>query len=250
MYDQPLAVTVAPVDPHPRCIQDTAFCSRGWTMKQIQRVPDLRSQIYDRLRAAIRAGTYPPGTRFLENDVAKDLGVSRTPAREALALLTRDGILIHDGRNFRLPIFDARQIAEVFEIRRRLEPYAARMVCERASNDELKSLRALADAGLSKPASAESYVELNLRLRQALFLLCKNRRLEEAIHLYDELVHYVRIKTLSVEANRELSIKGWRKLISAVAARKADAAEEAMSYLLKIAYDVMLDALAQPPADA
>jgi DNA-binding FadR family transcriptional regulator len=89
-----------------------------------------------------------------------------------------------------------------------------------------------------------------LELRQALFSLCKNRRLEEAIHLYDELVHYVRIKTLSVEANRDLSVKGWRKLISAVATRKADAAEEAMSYLLEIAYDVMLDALAQqPPAD-
>src|SRR5690348_8758523 len=89
-------------------------------MKRIQRVPDLRSQIYDRLRSAIRSGVYPPGTRLVENDVARDLGVSRTPAREALALLTRDGMLIREARSFKLPNFDAQQITEVFEIRRGL----------------------------------------------------------------------------------------------------------------------------------
>src|SRR5262245_46476875 len=116
-------------------------------MKLIERVPNLRSQIYERLRAAIRAGAYPPGTRLLESDVAKDLGVSRTPAREALALLTRDGILVHEGRSFKLPIYDAQQIRDVFEIRRRLEPYAVRMACERASTTELKTLRTLAAGG-------------------------------------------------------------------------------------------------------
>jgi len=212
-------------------------------MKQIQRVPDLRSQIYERLRNAIRNGTYPPGTRLLENDVAKDLGVSRTPAREALALLTRDGILVHEDRSFKLPVYDAQQITEVFEIRQCLEPYAVRLACERALPAERKALRAMADAGLDERLSAESYVELNLKLRQGLFALCKNRRLEEAIHLYDELVHYVRIKTLSLEANRVLSVKGWRKLIAAVTARKADAAAEAMLHLLGIAHRLMLETL-------
>ena len=78
-----------------------------------------------------------------------------------------------------------------------------------------------------------------------MFPLGKNRRLEEAIHLYDELVHYVRIKTLSVEANRQLSVKGWKRLIAAVVARKAAVAEEAMSHLLELAQRLMLDALAQ-----
>ncbi len=77
-----------------------------------------------------------------------------------------------------------------------------------------------------------------------MFPLGKNRRLEEAIHLYDELVHYVRLKTLSVEANRQLSIKGWKKLIASVVARKADVAEEAMSDLLDLAQRLMLEALA------
>src|ERR1700688_4743838 len=75
-------------------------------MKQVERVPDLRSQIYERLRIAIRGGEYAPGTRLLENDVARDLGVSRTPAREALALLTQDGLLVHEGRRFKVPVFD------------------------------------------------------------------------------------------------------------------------------------------------
>jgi DNA-binding GntR family transcriptional regulator len=213
-------------------------------MKQVQRVPDLRSQIYERLRNAIRGGEYAPGTRLLENDVAKDLGVSRTPAREALALLTQDGLLVHEGRRFKVPVYDERQIIEVFEIRQRLEPYAVRLACERATAAELKTLRTLADAALDKPHSAESYLAVNLKLRQALFPLGKNRRLEEAIHLYDELVHYVRVRTLSVEANRQLSVKGWKKLIAAVTARKTDAAEEAMSHLLDLAQRLMLEAIA------
>jgi DNA-binding GntR family transcriptional regulator len=181
----------------------------------------------------------------LEHDVARDLGVSRTPAREALALLTRDGILVQERRGFKLPVYDAQQITEVFEIRHRLEPYAVRLACERATAEELKALKLMADAALGKPASPDGYVTVNLKLRQALFALSKNRRLEEAIHLYDELVHYVRIKTLNVEANRELSIKGWRKLIAAVVARKADAAEESMVRLLGLAQRLMLDGLSE-----
>ena len=203
-------------------------------MKQVERVPDLRSQIYERLRIAIRGGEYAPGTRLLENDVAKNLGVSRTPAREALALLTQDGLLVHEGRRFKVPVYDEQQITEVFEIRQRLEPYAVRLACERATPAELKALRTLADGALGKPASAAAYLAVNFKLRQ-----------EEAIHLYDELVHYVRVKTLSVEANRQLSVKGWERLIAAVVARKAAVAEEAMSHLLELAQRLMLEALAQ-----
>jgi len=214
-------------------------------MKQVERVPGLRSQIYERLRIAIRGGEYAPGTRLLENDVARDLGVSRTPAREALALLTQDGLLVHEGRRFKVPVFDQQQITEVFEIRQRLEPYAVRLACERATAAELKALRTLADGALGKPASVQEYLAVNLRLRQALFPLGKNKRLEEAIHLYDELVHYVRVKTLSLETNRQLSVKGWKKLIAAVTARKAEVAEEVMSHLLSLAERLMLEALTE-----
>jgi DNA-binding GntR family transcriptional regulator len=219
-------------------------------MKRIQRVPDLRSQIYDRLRSAIRSGVYPPGTRLVENDVARDLGVSRTPAREALALLTRDGMLIREDRCFKLPNFDAQQITEVFEIRRGLEPYAVRLACERASPAERKALRASAHEAFDQSLTLEGYVEMNLKFRQALFSLCKNKRMEEAIHLYDELVHYVRIKTLNLEENRALSVKGWRKLITAFAAGKADVAEEEMRQLLDLAHQLVLDTVQQDATGA
>jgi len=89
--------------------------------------------------------------RLLENDVAKDLGVLAHPAREALALLTQDGLLVHEAGASRSPVFDDRQSSEVFEIRQRLEPYAVRLACERATAAELTGAANAGRRRLDKP---------------------------------------------------------------------------------------------------
>lgn len=214
-------------------------------IKQVQRAPDLRTQIYDSLRDAIRSGVYAPGVRLLEQDVARDMGVSRTPAREAMALLTRDGILVQERRGFSLPVYDAKQINDVFEIRRALEPLAVRLACERATAAELEALRVIAAAELSEAASARRYAAVNLKIRRALFVLCGNPRLEATIHLNDDLIHYVRLKTLNVVANREVSVARWRDLIEATHGRDALNAARIMTDLLDLAQKLVLDLVTQ-----
>jgi DNA-binding GntR family transcriptional regulator len=96
----------------------------------------------------IRSGEAPPGERISEAEVARRLGISRTPVREAMARLLRDGILAHaPRRGVYVPEHSAAQIEEVASLRAALEGFAARRASTRISAAELEQLRAIVEAG-------------------------------------------------------------------------------------------------------
>ena len=109
-------------------------------MRTIKRVPDLRQQIFDQLRESINSGSVPHDERLTEMTVAKLYNVSRTPAREALALLSQAGLLAQDERGYRVPSFSRKDIDDVFEVRHLIEPYAVACIARDATDAELKSL--------------------------------------------------------------------------------------------------------------
>ncbi len=85
-------------------------------------------QVLERLREHILDGDYPPGAKLDETSVAKELGVSRTPLREALFGLERDGLLTHEPFRGRIVARnDDAAVAEIFPILGALEALAVRM---------------------------------------------------------------------------------------------------------------------------
>jgi DNA-binding GntR family transcriptional regulator len=96
-------------------------------MKKLLKSLPLRDRVYESLRKELFDGNFAPGQRITEQEIAVSLGVSRTPVREALNLFRKQGILeqSHGGAY----IFSAptiKQVEDIFEIRRALEPLAAR----------------------------------------------------------------------------------------------------------------------------
>lgn len=83
-------------------------------MDDDRRTSDLRGRIYDLLRAEIRDGRHAEDIVFGEHAIARAFSVSRTPAREALALLARRGMLVPRRRGFEFPRFTPREIDEIF----------------------------------------------------------------------------------------------------------------------------------------
>lgn len=82
----------------------------------------ITEQIIERLVPAIATGSFPPGYRLVEDELASELGVSRVPVREAIRELSLQGILCSaPGRGWRIAPFDDRQIREVCSIRIALE---------------------------------------------------------------------------------------------------------------------------------
>lgn len=201
-------------------------------VRSVKRVPDLRQQVFDRVRESIHAGALADDERITEMTVAKLYSVSRTPAREALALLSQAGLLAQDERGYRLPSFSRRDIDELFEVRRLIEPYAVRTICNDASDAELEALAAFARRELARSGETAKYAEANRRLRARIFRLVRNAKLNELVHSFEDRLAFIRVRTLRDPAIRRISSEGNGRLVEAISRRDADVAERTMHYLL------------------
>jgi len=102
---------------------------------------------YDGIRAAIVEGRYAPGERLVEVKLADELQVSRTPVREALRRLEVDGlVVIERNRGAMVRPITLTEVIDLYELRGRLESYAAELAAERATAAERERLLEAAEA--------------------------------------------------------------------------------------------------------
>jgi DNA-binding GntR family transcriptional regulator len=102
---------------------------------------------YEALRDAITSGSLLPGTRLREATLARHLGISTTPVREALRRLDREGLVrLSPNRGAVVAEFDLREILDLFEIREVLETHAVRRAALQASADVRKAQSLMAAA--------------------------------------------------------------------------------------------------------
>lgn len=144
----------------------------------------LRDKIAAVLRGWILDGTLKPGERVVELEVAAQLKVSRAPIREALWLLSRQGLVqISAHRGARVTRLSAEDIRDIFEIREALETLAAKRI--RASSGPARgerlraALAAMDDAGRAK--DMHRFSEADLRFHQTLWELAGNRHLGDVL---------------------------------------------------------------------
>lgn len=199
-------------------------------------MPDLRRQVFDRLREEINAGSLGDDERLTELVVAKRYDVSRTPAREALALLVHEGLLVPEGRGYRVPTFSRKDIDDMFEIRELVEPYAAACIARDATDKELKALLAFVTAEARHVSSSAAYAKANQRIRARIFSLLRNPKLHAVASSFDDRLVFIRRQTLRDAQTREISAAGNVRLAEALAAHDEAGAAEAMRHLLAAAH--------------
>ena len=108
-----------------------------------QRPSSVREAAYSHLRDSILQGTLLPGSRISEPNLAEQLGISRTPVREALQRLSQEGLVeLTPAKGARVRVLTAAEVREVYEVRAMLEGEAARLAAERASEGEIQALAA------------------------------------------------------------------------------------------------------------
>lgn len=97
---------------------------------------------YRGVRSAIVEGRYAPGQRLVEQRIAADLGLSRTPVREALRRLEAEGLVVSErNRGASVRELSRAEVRDLYDLRIRLESYAAELAAERITADELIELQ-------------------------------------------------------------------------------------------------------------
>src|SRR3989304_10487361 len=110
-------------------------------LQVLERHEPLGDRVYATLRGYLRAGRLMKGQVLQEAVLAAQLGVSRTPVREALARLASEGLVVAEGRSFTVPALEEGDIEDIYALRFLLEPEALRLVA--ASRPERKALAPL-----------------------------------------------------------------------------------------------------------
>ncbi|ARQ02409.1 GntR family transcriptional regulator [Pseudorhodoplanes sinuspersici] len=184
----------------------------------------LREQIYDHLRERIHGGLLTFDDRLVDVDIANKFGVSRMPVREALMQLVHDGMLESTTRGFVLRRYSDKEIEEIFEIRRLLEPAAATIAAKNMTVAALETMDGAINAGIkaSKANDFAAFVIANATFRRAWLAQVPNAQLVAALARYIDHVQVIRLVTLSQRKVREDVLERLRAIHDAFRAGKAD----------------------------
>lgn len=195
----------------------------------LQRSPSLADQIYQRIRFQLRAGTFAPGERLVESSLATGLAVSRSPVREALNRLAADGLLDLRSGGFYVMMPTPQDMAEIFEMRRLLEPTAARQAARAMTPVITGELKTLSDRAHSadKAGDFAAYADANYAFRATWVGQVPSRRLRETILRFDDQAGYVRRMTLVRDHARAEALALLERFVAAFQACDEDAAAAA-----------------------
>jgi DNA-binding GntR family transcriptional regulator len=154
--------------------------------------PNLAQTVYEQIKADIFEFRLIPGARFSENGIALRLGVSRTPVREALYRLAREGFLaVHAKSGWSVHALDFDRFDQLYDVRIILELAAVRMLCDGEHKEDLASLkRAWLIAPRARLNDARSVAELDEGFHMTLIAATGNN---ELVRIYTDLTERIRI---------------------------------------------------------
>lgn len=199
----------------------------------ISRPETLSRQAYRVLRRAIRDGGLVTGRVYSEAEIARMLRISRTPVREALIELTRQGVTAKvRQRGFRLRTLGSRERDEVYDLRRSVETYIVRRLAMEATSEDVAALEDLVaeQENLKNvlPFDAVSFTEAGEAFHLAMPSLI---RLERSAEILETIRGVLWVSGVAVTGQRgrpEQAIDEHRAIVRAIKARNPDAAERAL----------------------
>lgn len=200
-------------------------------MVEIENSESVVDRVYGELRSMAIRFEFKPGERLHEGDLAKRLGVSRTPLREALHRLNIEGFLrISPGRGFFCRELDAKEIFDLYELRKSLEVAAVRLSAERASDADIDTLyNSLDDAGMIVADSADiERVELDEKFHERLMMLSGNAEMLHVLRNVNARIRFVRRTDMTI-ANRMSTQQEHRLVLDRLRERDADGAAAILS---------------------
>ena len=183
----------------------------------------LRDVAYQTLRKAILRGDLQPGERLMEMKLADQMGVSRTPVREAIRMLELDGLVVMTPRKgASVAQLSDRSLRDVLEVRRALEQLAGELACERMTKKDFDDL-AEANRRFTEVIDSEdvtTVAEADEYFHSLIFKATGNEKLIQLVSQFREQMYRFRIEHIKDLPDRDILIREHQEIMQAL--RKRD----------------------------
>lgn len=206
------------------------------------RTDALAERAYRFIRDRISSGELKPEQRITEMQVAEQMGVSRTPVREAIRRLESDGLLVHTSRlGLIVNQLDYHEIVQLYAMREILETNAARLAAQRASDAEISILAdIIAIEEECDPEDTNQAAHHNRVFHDTLHQSAHNRFLLQSMSALSNSMVLLGGTTLASADRQREAFAEHRAILDAVRARDPEAAHAAMSAHIRNAQGVRL----------
>lgn len=203
----------------------------------------LRGRVFQKLREDILNGKYKEHEELKEVAIGEELGVSRTPVREAFRQLELEGLIrIVPNKGAYVTGITAKDVKDIYMIRSLLEGLCARLATEKISKEQMEEMEEniyLAEFHASK-GHMDQMAELDNRFHDILYEACDSKMLEHTLRDYHQYVLRVRQKTLSTNTRGRASNDEHRQIMEAIKSKDADKAQQLANMHILNAYDNMV----------
>lgn len=204
----------------------------------------LRGRVYHKIRDDILNGIYKDNEELREVAIGEELGVSRTPVREAFRQLELEGLIqIIPNKGAYVTGITVKDVQDIYMMRSKLEGLAARWAVENITEEQMNEMEE--NIYLSEFHAAKEHLEqlanLDNRFHEILYEACNSKMLKHQLQDFHEYVLRVRRRTLSEKKRSTASTEEHKAIMEAIKAKDPDRAELAANLHIENAYNNMVN---------
>lgn len=190
----------------------------------------LRDVVFNTLRQAILIGELKPGERLMEIHLADRLGVSRTPIREAIHKLEREGLVtIVPRRGAEVAQITEKSMNDVLEVRRALDALCVELACDRITEEGLEDLRAACDnfEQCVKTKDSKKIAQADVALHDIIVQATGNQRLIQLVNNLSEQMYRYRFEYIKDSSQHKTLVEEHRIIYQSIVQKDKETAAEA-----------------------
>ncbi len=214
--------------------------------------PSLSEVVYEMIKQRLLSHELEPGTKLREEDLADQLGVSRTPVREAINKLEREGLVeIIPRYGTFVANISSKDVEEIYQIREALECLAMRLALPRFRKDKLLELARIhkeCKVPLEK-GDFDPFIKVDTTFHDLLVKLSKNKRLIRLMSNLNNQIRLGRLESFSVPGRAKKSLNEHERIIEAMLKGNAEEAEDFLRQHSRNAKDNILHFLKMKKRD-
>ncbi|OPY68944.1 MAG: putative HTH-type transcriptional regulator YdfH [Syntrophorhabdaceae bacterium PtaU1.Bin034] len=189
----------------------------------------LREQVYNGIKDSIISGEFEPGRRLIEEKLAEDMKTSRTPVREAIQKLEKEGLIYRLPRGgFAVKGVSEEEVEEVFNLRSLLEGYAANLASTRIQEHEIKALEDIVNMqeALLQNMNADEFIRLDGEFHDTLYKAARNNRLYALLGDLRDYMYRYRVIILRFGRKDRYAVQDHKEMLDSIKAKNGREVEK------------------------